>query len=463
MPTCADFALPFRPWVAAMSRATTRPSRPALTALTSLTAPALLAPLLGRPVAIFGGGMSGHAVRDVLARLGARGEIFDEKPTAGAARTFGRADAEQHPLVVFSPGFAPDHAWLQTARVAGGTCLGELDFASLFWSGQLIAITGTNGKTTLTEFLTHALRTAGETAFAVGNVGFPFSRLLLQPSAADAIAVCEVSSFQAETLQHFHADATLWTNFAEDHLERHPGLQSYFAAKWNLVDHTRPGAIFAGSSVARFASQFGRPLPPEACVATEDAAPDARLNGTPFALYPQRENFQLALAWWRQTQRSEPALHGAAHSFRLGRHRLALVGEFRGVSFWNDSKATNFHAVEAALATFSAPVHLILGGRAKGGDLRAFVSRIAGKCRHLWLIGETRASLAVLCAAAHVPHTVCGSLEEAVHGAAAAARPGEPVVLSPAFASFDMFRSYADRGDQFERLVAGLGETSIFQ
>jgi UDP-N-acetylmuramoylalanine--D-glutamate ligase len=133
------------------------------------------------------------------------------------------------------------------------------------------------------------------------------------------------------------------------------------------------------------------------------------------------------------------------------------------VSFWNDSKATNFHAVEAALATFPAPVHLILGGRSKGGDLPAFVSRIAAKCRHLWLIGETRAPLAACCTAAGLPHTVCHSFAEAVRGAAAAARPGEAVVLSPAFASFDMFRSYADRGDQFESLVASLGATSIFQ
>ena len=187
----------------------------------------------------------------------------------------------------------------------------------------------------------------------MGNVGFPFSRLLLETAAADAIAVCEVSSFQAETLRHFRADAALWTNFAEDHLERHPGLQAYFAAKWNLVDHTGPGAVFAGSSVARFAREFGRRLPPEACVATEDAAPDARLDGTPFARHPQRENFLLALAWWRRTGRPEAALYAAARSFRLGRHRLALVGELRGVSFWNDSKATNFHAVEAALADVS--------------------------------------------------------------------------------------------------------------
>ncbi len=457
LPACSDPAAPLSARDAAPSGGAARASRPAL------EPPAWLAPLIRVPVAVFGGGVSGRAVRDLLARVGASAGIFDEKPGAGSAQAFGRADAERHRLVVFSPGFAPDHVWLQTARAAGCTCFGELDFASAFWRGRLVAVTGTNGKTTLTEFLAHALGAAGEAAFAVGNIGFPFSRLLLETSAADAIAVCEVSSFQAETLRHFHADAVLWTNFAEDHLERHPGLQAYFAAKWNLLDHAGPGAVFAGSSVARFAREFGRRLPPEACVATEDAMPDARLDGTPFARQPQRENFLLALAWWRRTGRSEAALFAAARSFRIGRHRLARVGELHGVSFWNDSKATNFHAVEAALAGFPAPVHLIVGGRSKGGDPGAFVSRIAGKVRHLWLIGETRTAMAALCTTAHLPHTVCESLDEAVRGAAAAARPGEQVVLSPAFASFDMFHSYADRGDQFEALVARLGAVPIFQ
>ena len=453
-PTSADSALPgFAPGSAETGR----------TAGADLAPPALLRPLIGEPVAVFGGGVSGRAVCEVLRRIGARGEIFDEMPGAGMARTFGRADAEKRRLIVFSPGFRPDHAWLRAGRDAGCTCLGELDFASLFWRGRLVAITGTNGKTTLTEFLTHALNAAGEQAFAVGNVGFPFSRLALQTCAADATAVCEVSSFQAETLEHFRADATLWTNFAEDHLERHSGLQAYFAAKWNLVAHTRPGAVFVGSSVARYARIAGRVLPREGCLNTEDPAPDERLAGTPFACYPQRENFQLALAWWRHAGRSEAALHAAARTFRIGRHRLARVGECRGVSFWNDSKATNFHAVEAALATFPTPVHLILGGRAKGGDLGAFLGRITAKCRHLWLVGETRSSLAALCKDAGLPHTVCESLDEAVRLSASAARPGEAVMLSPAFASFDMFSSYADRGDQFERLVAGLGATSILQ
>jgi len=431
----------------------------------ALTPPDLLEPLLQHPVAIFGGGLSGGAVHELLGLLGVRARIFDEQPGPGGPRDFTRSEAAQSRLVVFSPGFVPDHPWLRTARAAGCTCLGELDFASLFWPGRLVAITGTNGKTTLTEFLTHALNTSGADAYAVGNVGFPFSRLLtfkLDP-AADAIAVCEVSSFQAETLQHFRPDATLWTNFAEDHLERHPDLAAYFAAKWNLVERTRAGGVLAGASVQRQARAYGRTLPPEACVASEGAAPDPRLAGTVFERYPQRENFLLAQAWWRHAGRPEPALYAAARAFALGRHRMTRIGEFRGVSFWNDSKATNFHAVEAALAAFPGPVHLIAGGKAKGGDLAAFVRRIAPKTRHAWLIGDTRAVLAACCVANRIPHTVCATLDEAVRGAYAAARPGDHILLSPAFASFDMFRGYADRGNQFEKLVSNLGTTTTFQ
>jgi UDP-N-acetylmuramoylalanine--D-glutamate ligase len=431
----------------------------------TLVPPDFLVPLLARPVAILGGGVSGQAVRELLALLGAREEIFDEQHGIGTARDFTLAEAKRHPLVVFSPGFSPGHAWLQAARAAGCTCLGELDFASLFWRGRLIAITGTNGKTTLTEFLTHALTVSGEDAYAVGNVGFPFSRLvtLKRDPGEDSVALCEVSSFQAETLRHFRPDAALWTNIAEDHLERHPGFVAYFAAKWNLFERTRDGAVFAGTSVQRFAREFGRKLPPEAGVSSEGAAPDPQLEGTIFARYPQHENFLLARAWWRHDGRPESALYAAARTFTLGRHRLTRIGELQRVSFWNDSKATNFHAVEAALATFAAPVHLIAGGRAKGGDLLAFIQRIAGRTKHVWLIGETRTVLAAFCAAHQVPHTVCGTLEKAVHGANAAARPGDHIVLSPGFASFDMFRGYADRGNQFEKLVSNLGATSTFQ
>lgn len=421
-----------------------------------LTPPAFLAPLLSRPVAVLGAGVSGQGVRALLAALGAKGVLYDEKPAADARNVFTKKEAAQHGLVVFSPGFVPGHPWLATARAAACACLGELDFASLFWPGELLAITGTNGKTTLTEFLAQALTAAGRPAHATGNVGYPFSRCVVEQAGRARVAVCEVSSFQAETLQHLRPTATLWTNFAEDHLERHPGLQAYFAAKWRLVERTPPEALFVGSSVPPFAEKFGRALPAAACLPTEGQPGDAQLAGTVFAGYPQRENFLLAAAWWRHAGLPGAALHAAARDFALGQHRLTRVGERRGVTFWNDSKATNFHAVEAALATFAAPVLWIGGGKSKGGDLAGFVRRIARKVRQAFLIGETQPVLAIFCRAYRVPATLCATLDEAVRAAYALATPGEHILLSPGFASFDMFRNYEDRGLQFEKIVDNL-------
>jgi len=417
--------------------------------------PANIAALLARPVAVLGAGVSGQGVLALLAAAGARGLLYDEK-AEGARRNFTATEAAAHDLVVFSPGFAPEHAWLATARATGCVCLGELDFAFLFWRGELVAVTGTNGKTTLTEFLTHALNAAGRRAHATGNVGYPLSRLVVEHPDRTDIAVCEVSSFQAETLQHLRPTATLWINFAEDHLERHPGLAAYFAAKWRLLERTAPGAVFVGSSVQRYAAASGHTLPAPACLATEGQQADARLAGSVFAGYPQRENFLLAAAWWRQAGLPAETLYAAARSFRLGEHRLTRVGEKRGVTFWNDSKATNFHAVEAALGTFSSPVLWIGGGKAKGGDLAGFVHRIAQKIRHAFLIGETAPALAGYCRDAQVSASACGSLEEAVRGAFARAGAGDQVLLSPGFASFDMFRGYDDRGRQFTRAVEKL-------
>jgi UDP-N-acetylmuramoylalanine--D-glutamate ligase len=420
----------------------------------TLATPSSVASLLTKPVAIFGGGVSGEGVRMLLAALGVEAKVYDAK---GAE--FTAAAARQHALVVYSPGFTPDHAWLERARAAGATCLGELDFGSLFWRGQVVAITGTNGKTTLTEFLTHALRVLGRDAHPTGNIGHPFTGLVaeLKGGSKVTVAVCEVSSFQAETLLHLMATATLWTNFAEDHLERHPGLEAYFAAKWNLVAHTTPGATFIGSSVRRYAEKFERPLGTIVSVPTEAQPLDPRLVGTVFADYPQRENFLLAQAWWRSTGLDDDSLYAAAKTFKLGRHRLTQVAEINGVTFWNDSKATNFHAVEAALERFSTPVVLIAGGKAKGGDLGAFIHRIAPRVHHLVLIGATSEELAFHSAASRLAHSTCASLDEAVGRAAELAPRGGHVLLSPGFASFDQFRNYEDRGMQFEKLVHDLG------
>ncbi|MCW5548688.1 MAG: UDP-N-acetylmuramoyl-L-alanine--D-glutamate ligase [Opitutaceae bacterium] len=418
-----------------------------------LSAPAFLQPRLRRPVAVLGAGVSGGGVLALLRALGVGGVTYDERGTA-----FTPAAASGHDLAVYSPGFAPGHAWLRLARENGLLCLGELDFASLCWRGRVVAVTGTNGKTTLTEFLTHALQAAGEPAFATGNIGRPFTGLVAERSggAPRDIAVCEVSSFQAETLEHLRPESVLWTNFAEDHLERHAGMADYFAAKWNLVARAGSHALVAGPTVLRQARELGRPWPADALVTSADA-PFEGLAGTVFAEPPQTENYRLAAAWWRREGRDEAVLQAAARTFRLGRHRLARVAEIGGVTYWNDSKATNFHAVEAALARFPRPVLLIAGGKAKGGDIAGFVRRIAPRVRHLCLIGETQAALAAACAACRVAHTLCAGLLEAVQTAARLAVAGDAVLLSPGFASFDQFRNYEDRGDQFEKLVGGLG------
>ncbi|MEO6005352.1 MAG: UDP-N-acetylmuramoyl-L-alanine--D-glutamate ligase [Opitutus sp.] len=438
----------------------------------ALSVPSSLQPLLAQPVAILGGGVSGIGVCALLATLGGESVIYDAKAT-----TFTSKLARNHRLAIFSPGFPPEHPWLAVARAAGCECQNELDFASQFWRGSIIAITGTNGKTTLTEFLTHALRAAGRKAYATGNIGYSFTQLVAETEGgtADCIAVCEVSSFQAETLRTMRPDATLWTNFAEDHLERHPTLESYFSAKWNLVARTRDSsgkparaetrnsALFLGSSVQRFAQKFDRPIPDGSGVDSEHRPQDERLAGTPFADYPQRENFLLAAAWWRASGLPLAELYESAQTFVIGRHRMARVVENDGVVYWNDSKATNFHAVEAALARFSTPVVLIAGGKAKGGDLAGFVHRIAPRVKHAVLIGETSVELAFQFSAFRVGHTSCVSLADAVRRAAEVAQSGDNVLLSPGFASFDMFRGYADRGEQFEQLVRELRSTASFR
>jgi UDP-N-acetylmuramoylalanine--D-glutamate ligase len=418
-----------------------------------LEIPEFLNARLTRPVAILGTGVSGDGARQLVTRLGGSSQAYDRK-----GREFTEEAARGHGLVVFSPGFSLHHPWLELGRKAGCICMAEVDFASLFWRGTIVAVTGTNGKTTLCEFLNHALRGAGLRASACGNIGHPFSLLAADEDggAPGSIAVCELSSFQAEQLGHLWADALLWTNFAEDHLERHAGMAAYFAAKWELVLRTTQDRFFAGSSVARFAREFGRPMAAGARVETEGLAPDPLLAGTVLSGYPMRENFELAAAWWRAQGMDKALLYAAARTFRLGRHRLSRVGAVDGVTFWNDSKATNFHAVEAALAGFDGQVVLIAGGRSKGGDLAGFARRIAPRVARAVLIGETAHALGAALGECGVAHETCAGLEEAVRAAAAAAPAGGAVLLSPGFASFDMFNNYEDRGDRFERAVAEL-------
>jgi UDP-N-acetylmuramoylalanine--D-glutamate ligase len=302
-----------------------------------LNAPAFLRSQFDRPVAVFGRGAAACAARELLGRLGVACHGFEERSGEGAEGewrgTFGEGDAKAYGLVVHSPAFPPDHPWVARARAGGAWCLGEMDFAAQLWRGGVVAVTGSSGTATLTAFLTHALTAAGVDAAAAGGPGYPLSRLVLDRGGGspDAIAVCHVSSHQAETLRHFRADAALWTNFEADRAGRHGSRRACFLAMWRLFERSVGGTVLAGASVARWAEEFGQTLPADAVVATEEQPGDVLLRNTAFAEYPLREIFLLAAAWWRAAGRRETLLYAAAQSFPAGLEKGAGSGSQNAV------------------------------------------------------------------------------------------------------------------------------------
>lgn len=404
--------------------------------------------------AVLGAGVSGRGAAALLRSQGAWVTLFDEKGGDNVDDEFTEADARRYKVVVYSPGFKPDHPWLALARAAGAQLYGELDFASLYWPGALVAVTGTNGKTTLTEFLVHALERAGADAFAAGNVGFPLSRFFENGGADHTVAVCEVSSFQAEDMRAFHPQAVIWTNFAEDHLERHGSMHDYFAAKFRLVEQLHRPRLFVGPSVAYWAQELGFALPAYTKVVDETKANAPQ--GSPFLQPPQRENFALARAYWEAEHMDGQLLEQAARSFKLPEHRLQLIAEIDGLRCWDDSKATNFHAAEAALLAMEGPVLWIGGGRRKGGDIAGFARRISRRIDRAFVIGEAALELKSAFKQDGVETILLPDLPTAV-AEAWKHRPAQGnLLLSPGFSSHDQFSTYAERGDCFKRAVLSL-------
>lgn len=420
--------------------------------------PKNIASRLSHPVAVFGTGVSGAAASCLLERIGATPALYDIRGGNGAATAFGAVEARRHALVIYSPGFAQNHPWLLAARRAGALCLGELDFASLLWTAPTVAVTGTNGKTTLTEFLVFAHKRNGRESVAAGNNGFPFSRVLELAGSRTPLPVCEVSSFQSEDLRHFAPSALLWTNFDEDHLDRHGDLETYFRAKYKLVDRLATRRLVVGESVVAFARKFGLALPSFTEVASRAEVAGKVPQGCVFSAFPQMENYALARRYWLAEGFSERTLEDAARVFTPARHRLTEVAQINGVTYWNDSKGTNFHAVMAALEAMpkTAAIHWIGGGQGKGGNLGAFARRVAERVKSASLIGETAPELHEVFQENSVSSTIFKNLPDAVHGAWRAVSAGDSVLFSPGFASFDMFASYAERGLVFEQTVQAL-------
>jgi UDP-N-acetylmuramoylalanine--D-glutamate ligase len=385
---------------------------------------------------VLGLARSGRAARAALERRGVR--------VVGADRELGNDDdvslLDGTELLVKSPGVPAEAVLVVEARLRGIPVWSELELGSRVLENPLVAVTGTNGKTTTSELLGAMLG-----APVAGNVGVALTELdgAVEPGSW---VVVEASSFQLEDIDTFRPRVAVLLNLESDHLDRHGSLESYAAAKLRVFENQELG------DVAVVPRGF-RPVPGEARRADFEA--DDPLPAEP--LIPgahNRENAAAATVAARAAGATEEEIARALRDFPGVAHRLEPVAERDGVLFVNDSKATNVAAALRAVAAYDRPLLLIAGGRAKGESFEPLAAAARGRVECAFLIGEAAPELAE--ALGDVPHETSGDLGTAVAAAAAAARPGDVVLLSPACASYDQFRDFEERGDEFRRLVEAL-------
>ncbi len=404
-------------------------------------------------VAIFGSGISGLGVAELLDAYGGKYEFFHEPE-----KPFTAADASRFDLVVSSPGFKPDHQWMGIARDSGLPLYGEIDFGANLTDHPIVAITGTNGKTTLCTFLAHLWRQAGRSSVCAGNVGTSLCSSIARGIPEAATIFLEVSSFQSQSLRLMRPQSVIWTNFSPDHLDYHGGMEEYFQAKARILEGLpKAGEFICGPSVLEFAQSQNLSLArPSRVISSSSVLGESDQLPSFWTTCPQRENLALASEFARRNSIAESIFTRAVESYDPQPARLSKVGEINGVCFWNDSKATNLSAVTAAFRSFSSKVIWIGGGREKGECLKSFCQAVKGFVDHAFLIGEVSHKLYALLRSSEIVATVCGSLEEAVCGAFASAKGKSQIVFSPGFASFDMFADYLERGNLFNRIVFDL-------
>ncbi len=375
-------------------------------------------------------------------------------------------------IAVTVPGVPDSSLWIRRLRERGVPVISELEFG---WSRRgrtrTIAVTGSNGKSTLVKLLAECLRAAGLRAEPAGNYGPPVSRVIREHGGLDWL-VLEVSSFQLETCDEFRPEVGIILNVHPNHLDRHGTYEAYRALKLRLAARQRPGDVLivplaqAGefraasrwrSRTVTFGSEPAADVHVHGGAIWQEGRMIAQIRGTWFdnlVLGPAAAAAAAALV----AAGVDPfVLTTAARAFRPLPHRMTRVGEVDGVLYVNDSKSTSSASLAAALRMADRPVRLIAGGRAKERDFSAVRDGLRGRVRAVYLIGEA-ADLLASAWSDVVPCKVCGRLEAALDAAAGDARPGEMVLLSPACTSFDQYGSFEDRGAAFERWVRSRAE-----
>jgi UDP-N-acetylmuramoylalanine--D-glutamate ligase len=432
-------------------------------------------------VAVLGAGLSGAAAALLLKAEGANVTVLDSadenkllKSTIDNLRAqnirviCGPAadqDSGKYDFVVASPGIDPASALAQNFSSRKIDIIGELELGWRSGETPVIAITGTNGKTTTTEMLAQMLNDCGQKTIACGNIGKPLSEVAREKTKYDVLTV-EVSSFQLETTRTFHPSIALWLNFAPDHLDRYRSVDEYRAAKLRLFKNQTADDVAIVNAVESLPELRARKVTfcaytnradfrlAEGAIVCENK-PVLRLNQTKLRGSHNIENLMATLAAGHARGLAFEKMVPPLCAYEPRPHRCEFVRQIGGVDYINDSKATNLDAVEKALLAQSKPVVLIAGGKDKGFTFEPLRKLVKEKVRSTILIGEMADRIARDWDGA-VKTELAASLADAVDRAHATAKSGEVVLFSPGTSSFDMFKSYADRGDQFRALVQAL-------
>ena len=433
----------------------------------------------GKRAAVLGLGRSGDAAARLLLDAGAAVTVLDSgepEPRRTAADQLSSRGARvvlgddalrcamDFDLAVLSPGIDPVAPLARRPLEAGIPLLGEIELAFRHCKCPVVAITGTNGKTTTTGLVAALLAAAGLRVEACGNIGLPFSEVAARSENLDA-AVVEISSFQLETTDTFRPRVAVWTNFSANHLDRYPDVDSYRAAKLRIFER-QTGDDFAVLNAkedfpalrARLVKFTAAPGVPADFTLSSDgtilhrgesviALGETKLRGPHNA-----ENLMAALAAGLCLGADLRAMLPGARTYAPPPHRCEFVRDVDGVTWINDSKSTNLDALARALQGQTGGVILIAGGKNKGFGFAPVAALVKERVRSAVLIGEMRDSIARDWAAATCCRTAV-SLEEAVSSAHELSRPGDTVLFSPGTSSFDMFRSYEERGDLFKQLT----------
>src|SRR5579862_495174 len=450
--------------------------------------------LKGKKVLVVGLGKSGLAAALFLRRRGAQVTVSDVRSAEALAKdipalleegimvetgghgllTFRRQD-----LIVVSPGVPLETPELAQVRSFGLPVIGELELAARFLKGKTLAITGSNGKTTTTSLVGEILTAAGMPTLVGGNIGVPVVALI-DESTDETWSVLEVSSFQLESTEQFHPSIAVILNITPDHLDRHGSFENYALAKERIfaeqdendfcvlnADNVRTAAAAKRTKAQVYWFSLEHTVGKGAWVDGGSiqfrTSPDAAIEAVmPLSEIPLKgehnvENVLAAVCAARLAGASAEAVRKAVAEFKAVEHRLEYVATLNGVEIYNDSKATNVDATSKAIAAFPGNIHLILGGKDKNSDYTELSELLRSRVKAVYTIGSAAAKIESQLRGVVTIHS-CETLDKAVSAIAAAAHPGDVVLLAPACSSFDQFESYEHRGRVFKQLVRGLAE-----